>query len=463
MGVFADVLDISDITEILFHEILDAHKKMMSTCLPLLKDRIAGSLYGLLVGDALAMSSHWFYSPNKIRADYGEIEGMVAPKPTHAESMVQGMSYSGSIDIMHDKAHLYAGNSAASTARKLSREDIEKRRDDHGNYVGALESERVHYHQSLKKGQNTANACVARLAVRYIANKNANQEDYYDPDEFLEHFFKYMTTKPDPDDIDQVVNHNDTYLDVYLRGFFANASRGLPLRYCAMSQRDTWSIGSIDGAVMSVPIIAAYAKEPEAYVIGRAVEHHMLTHRSVTVTAVVSILAPLLLDLYHGSDLREALDRAMEKMRPPKITGTEMRKSYISRGGPGGIPRHDKWLQHMTLVEDETVKDFVHRMIKEYDDDEVVAGWGDKEYSRLSVACYCEQTFTVVLYLAYKYADNPREALLRNVMLGGHSTGRGGILGAILGAAYGSDLPFVDDLAAKETIKKEVDALVATI
>ena len=429
------------------------------------KDKVKGSLYGLLVGDALAISGHWFYSPNKIREAYGgDIEGMEAPKPHHAESMVMGMSYGGTIDIMHDKAHLYEGHRAAAVATRLSPEEIAKRRDDHGNYVGAVETERPHYHQSLQKGQNSANCCIARLAMRYVAEKNMAVPDSYDPYEFLDRLYTYMTNKPDADDTDQLINHNDTYLDVFLRGFFRNASSGKALRDCAMSQRDTWSIGSLDGAVMSVPIIAAYATEPEAVVIGRAVEHHMLTHRSVTVTATVSVLVPLLLQLYRGADLRESLDAAMEKMRPPKVTGTEMRNSYISNRGPGNIPKHEKWLQHMTLVENETTKDFVHRMIAECDNDEVVAGWGDQEYSRLSTACYCEQTFTVVLYLAYKYADDPRKCLLQNVMIGGHSTARGSILGAILGAAYGPDgLPFVNDLCAKDAITKEIDALVGTL
>lgn len=63
-----------------------------------------------------------------------------------------------------------------------------------------------------------------------------------------------------------------------------------------------------------------------------------------------------------------------------------------------------------------------------------VAGWGDRENSRLSTACYCEQTFTVVLYLAYKYGtDDVQKAFCQNVMLGGHSTARGAVLGAILG------------------------------
>jgi hypothetical protein len=50
------------------------------------KNRVAGSLYGLLVGDAIAVPVHWFYSPKKLRADYGELTEMTAPLKTHAES-----------------------------------------------------------------------------------------------------------------------------------------------------------------------------------------------------------------------------------------------------------------------------------------------------------------------------------------------------------------------------------------
>jgi ADP-ribosyl-[dinitrogen reductase] hydrolase len=251
------------------HKVLEEGRTMTPTPTtgrrPLLdKARIAASLRGMLVGDALAMPGHWFYSPTKLRKDYyyaGEeimITEMVAPKAAHAESMVQGMSYSGSLDIMHDKAHFYEGNTLAEQAHKkeenkLSVEEIEANRDDHGNYVGHKADERVHYHATLQKGQNTANMCLARLTMRYLGQANANKEDHYHPDEFLEQFKAYMLHKPDPEnDKEQLLNHNDTYLDVYLRGFFTKASNGTPLRECALSQRDTWSIGSLDGVAMAM-------------------------------------------------------------------------------------------------------------------------------------------------------------------------------------------------------------------
>jgi ADP-ribosyl-[dinitrogen reductase] hydrolase len=130
-------------------------------------DKLKGSLYGMLVGDAVAVPAHWFYSPESIRKEYGDITGIVAAKPNHAESMVQGVTYTGTVDIMHDKAHKIIAQMA-----KLSEEQEEAMRDDHGNFVGAQASERVHYHRSLLKGQNTANACIARLAMRYLGATN---------------------------------------------------------------------------------------------------------------------------------------------------------------------------------------------------------------------------------------------------------------------------------------------------
>ncbi|CAB9510785.1 ADP-ribosylglycohydrolase [Seminavis robusta] len=441
------------------------------------RDKLKGSLYGMLVGDAVAVPVHWFYSPKNIRKEYGEITEIVASKPNHSESMLQGMSYQGDIDIMHNNAHFYEGNKLAQKAQEVkTKEEEQALRDDHGNFVGAKASDRVHYHRTLLKGQNTANACIARLAMRYLASSNAGGSDRYNPDEFLESLYNYMVTPPPKnthDDKDQLVNHNDTYLDVYLRGFFTNASSGKALRDCAKNQRESWSIGSIDGVGMCIPMIVAYANEPEWYVMGRAVEHAHLTHKSITVTATLAILVPLLLELLRqpipatseeaANNLRQALDRAMLKMSPPKITGREMRDSYVNNRGPGNIPKAQKWKQHMELDTSETTKEFIHRML-EVENDEDVAGFGEREASRLSTACYCEQTFTVVLFLAYKYAHDPKKALLQNVMIGGHSTSRGMVLGAILGAAHGYEaIPFREDLCAKSSIEKEVTDLAATV
>ena len=63
--------------------------------------------------------------------------------------------------------------------------------------------------------------------------------------------------------------------------------------------------------------------------------------------------------------------------------------------------------------------------------DDVVVG------RRLSTACYVEDAVPAVIYLAYKYAENPERGLVVNTNLGGDNAHRGAILGALLGAANG--------------------------
>jgi hypothetical protein len=121
---------------------------------------------------------------------------------------------------------------------------------------------------------------------------------------------------------------------------------------------------------MAIPFVAAYADEPESMVIGRAM-HATLTHKSVSVYMVSSILTPLLLELYHGADLKESLELAMIKMRPPECTGREMRDSYLVHRGPGNIPKHEKWLQHMKAAKESFIPELIEEMMAMENDEDV--------------------------------------------------------------------------------------------
>eukprot|EP00511_Aplanochytrium_stocchinoi_P006149 CAMPEP_0204831504 /NCGR_PEP_ID=MMETSP1346-20131115/10818_1 /ASSEMBLY_ACC=CAM_ASM_000771 /TAXON_ID=215587 /ORGANISM="Aplanochytrium stocchinoi, Strain GSBS06" /LENGTH=407 /DNA_ID=CAMNT_0051962593 /DNA_START=353 /DNA_END=1576 /DNA_ORIENTATION=+ len=387
----------------------------------------------------------------------------MAPKPVHPESMVSGMSYNGTIDILHDKSDLYEGHSF-SKMKEAGKSAPNSERDLHGNFVGKSEKERVHYHASLKRGQNTANVCIARLLMRYLAKTCKDGRDGYDPREFIEVFQEYLTTPPIENDIAQLKNSNDIYLDVYCRYFFEQASKGVPLMLCAHNQRDSWSIGSLDGVVMAIPLIAAYASDPESFLIGRAIEHHMLTHRSVTVSAAISLLVPLLLQLWEGRDADDALDEAMSKMRSPKITGEEMGKSYVKHHGPGNIPKDEKWRQHME-TSSQSLKDEIRKLVASGVPDQRAIGFVNGT-SRFASACYTEQGMACIFFLACKYRDNVEAALSANAQVGGHSTARGALLGAILGARVGAKkLPqrWIETLAAPDQVKKEVTDVIDVV
>ena len=51
-------------------------------------------------------------------------------------------------------------------------------------------------------------------------------------------------------------------------------------------------------------------------------------------------------------------------------------------------------------------------------------------------ACYIDQSFPALLHFAYKYADNPEQAVLANANAGGENVARGSLIGALLGAAH---------------------------
>ena len=48
-------------------------------------------------------------------------------------------------------------------------------------------------------------------------------------------------------------------------------------------------------------------------------------------------------------------------------------------------------------------------------------------------ACYIASNFPVMLKIAYKYADDPKAALLASANAGGENVNRSAILGALMG------------------------------
>lgn len=55
------------------------------------------------------------------------------------------------------------------------------------------------------------------------------------------------------------------------------------------------------------------------------------------------------------------------------------------------------------------------------------------------VACYIDSSLPALLHFAFKYADSPEQAVLASANAGGENVARGGLLGAIMGAAHGTE------------------------
>jgi ADP-ribosyl-[dinitrogen reductase] hydrolase len=82
-----------------------------------------------------------------------------------------------------------------------------------------------------------------------------------------------------------------------------------------------------------------------------------------------------------------------------------------------------------------------------------------------SPACYIEDSFPSVLYLAARYAQDFESALIANTNAGGDNCHRGSVLGALLGAWLGFEaipLRWRQGLLAGPALAQEVDDFIGT-
>jgi len=307
-------------------------------------DRAEGALFGLFIGDALAMPAHWYYNTAALGRDYGTITDYLQPRNPHPDSILGRSVYTVSdprYDILHEQARFWG-------------------------QAG------VHYHQFLKAGENTLNLKLCRLLLQSLREKKG-----YDPGDYLKRYIDFMTSAD---------SHRDTYVEEYHRHFFNRLAEGRSPRNCGVQEKH------IGGLVGLVPIIVYYRHEPQT--AGTAARKHMaLTHRGPRMERSADFLIETLLRVFQGEALQEVLAEGMKTQINPLF------------GHPFA-----KWLDLP---------------------DDVVVG------RRLSTACYVEDAVPAVIYLAYKYAENPERGLVVNTNLGGDNAHRGAVLGALLGADNG--------------------------
>jgi ADP-ribosylglycohydrolase len=316
--------------------------------IPDLDRRREGALWGLYIGDALAMPVHWYYNRSALFEDYGWVADYLAPRNPHPDSILFRSRYEAPHprgEILHDQA-AYWGR----------------------------EGTRYHYHQFLKAGENTLNIKLCTVLVESL-----NERGGYDAEDYLGRYIAFMTTPG---------SHRDTYIEECHRNFFGNYARGIPPRRCGAPEKH------IGGLVGLIPVALFHAPDP-ARATAAALEHLALTHPGEKMAGAGRLVVALLLEVLAGRPLAEAI-RAM----------------IASQGSPLLGHPFVKWLE---------------------DPDDWVIG------PRLSTACYVEHSVPAVLYLALKYASDPEKALAVNTNLGGDNVYRGGVLGALLGAAHGKD------------------------
>jgi ADP-ribosylglycohydrolase len=262
-----------------------------------------------------------------------------------------------------------------------------------------------HYHRQMQAGENTLNAHCARVVIRSIVAGGG----HYCKDRFLDDYIDFMTS--------DVPLHPDTYAESYHRGFFAHLENGRPKDRCAAVTHDTPSIG---GFVTIAPIVIGERLQgtPLLTVQTLCREHLFLTHPDVELARLCNAYVEL---------LDQLLFRSAKNSVPDLIARTA--KTCLD-------------LDLTTLT------------AKVHHDRDIVG-------KRFSTACYITGSWPSVLYLAYKYHDNLKQALLANANLGGDNVHRGAVLGTILGLAneYTVDR-FFNQLVDREGISDEIEALI---
>jgi ADP-ribosylglycohydrolase len=229
-----------------------------------------GALYGLCIGDALAMPVHWYYNRQALLRDYGQVTDYLAPHNPHPDSILWRSKYvarNSRGEILHDQA----------------------------NYWG---QRGVHYHQFLAAGENTLNIKISQLLIESLM-----QNGGYDPDDFLKRYIQFMTAPG---------KHRDTYIEECHRNFFENYARGASPRNCGVDEKH------IGGLVGIIPIIVFYRNTP-AKARDKALEHLALTHPGIKMADAASLVIELLLRILEGKPLQNAILEEIEKQRTPLV------------------------------------------------------------------------------------------------------------------------------------------------
>jgi ADP-ribosylglycohydrolase len=236
------------------------------------RDRAEGALWGLFLGDALAMPVHWYYDRQALRRDYGEVRDLVEPRNPHPGSILHRSRYDPphpEADILHEQARFWGRPG-------------------------------VHYHQHLTAGENTLNLRLVQVLLAAIG-----EHSRYDPDLYLERMIAFMR---DPH------SHRDTYVEEWVRGFFERRARGHALRDCGLTEKH---IGGLGGPVALLIVHHAEPRTARA----AAHEHRELTHKGPLMARALDAVADVLQPVLAGTPLRQAVDDARRQGDNPLLAG----------------------------------------------------------------------------------------------------------------------------------------------
>jgi len=344
------------------------------------------------------MPVHWFYNPLDIqRAFPGGVKKMEAAPDVHPSSIMSLHSTSSG-----GRKSVARGNPKSSSDREVVGDIILRGKRQ---YWGVPNQ---HYHRGMLAGDNTLNACCARVMIRSLTVSAGE----YSKRRFLDDYVEFMTAR--------VPRHPDTYAESWHRGFFANRENGIPLEKCGAVTHDTPSVG---GLVMIVPLalkllLASEGKTDQVEQVCKTCRDQLsLTHPDDLLARVCDAMVVLFSELLQRSESDDVL---------PLLVGASRCLS--------GVDLNGLWQ-------------------KSPGDMHVVGG-------TYSTACYITDSWPSLLYLAGKYQHSAEAAMIANTNLGGENAHRGSVLGAIVSLIQGGTSErLLSQLLHRADLDNEIDKL----
>jgi len=410
----------------------------LAASLLVMQSKIKAALYGMYIGDALAMPVHWYYDTSRIRKDFGKagIQKYEAPVK-HFPGSIMNLSNTG-------------GGGRGSDKDSIVGEVIL-----HGKKKFWLRGGSYHYHHGMSAGENTLDTLIARLMLKTILSMESGNRDikslYDDPkntnkskktkvnkneftESFLDDYIKFMTT---PD------THNDVYAATAHRMFFANYANKHDKFECA--DNDGHNTDSVDG-IINILIVS-------------------LNEMVVSAQKASKENLPLSKDLQVGVMPEDDKNEALKKNLFDSINMIRESQQLPFYG----------YIYHNLLVKLIVEQKELRKAIVEIiDENPSVFKMGLRGLSKERLeefrksdssadpmsACYVSSNFPVTLMLAYKYADSLEKALLASANAGGENVNRNALLGGIMGASTGMTKEverLLDGLVMKNDLIKEVE------
>ena len=410
----------------------------LAASLLVMQSKIKAALYGMYIGDALAMPVHWYYDTSRIKKDFGKagIQKYEAPVK-HFPGSIMNLSNTG-------------GGGRGSDKDSIVGEIIL-----HGKKKFWLRGGSYHYHHGMSAGENTLDTLIARLMLQTILSMESGNRDiksfYDDPknankskktkidkneftESFLDDYIKFMTT---PD------THNDVYAATAHRMFFANYANKHDKFECA--DNDGHNTDSVDG-IINILIVS-------------------LNEMVVSAQKASKENLPLSKDLQVGVMPEDNKNEALKKNLFDSINMIRESQQLPFYG----------YIYHNLLVKLIVEQKELRKAIVEIiDENPSVFKMGLRGLSKERLeefrksdssadpmsACYVSSNFPVTLMLAYKYADSLEKALLASANAGGENVNRNALLGGIMGASTGMTKEverLLDGLVMKNDLIKEVE------